>query len=444
MPDTPLADVGWPAVPRILRGKSGLSEVAGLRYAETTVTAPLSENLLPSPRLGRVGLIASWDDDAALDEFLASHPPAEELSSGWHVRLEPLHVYGFWSGMPDLPASGASSRRRGAGRGADDRPAPAPPRATLPPGKRPRRGRGDRRSRDAGLDRPGASARMVATFSLWRNAKGMRDYARGRLAGHTRLQPAPTERSRSITSPHSCASGRMHRREAGAGTAIRSPLSPPRLPELRQTALPGARRGSARLSAGFFLPRLVLGLADQASPVGGAEDEQDRGEAEDNRPGRHRDLRPDREGEDRGARGPRQRRNQQRLLGAGAARREGDDRRDRLHAHHQHHVADRAGDPEHLEEEPEGGEATAPADPLPGGDLAQVAARLGEDDEALPDPGPEAADVVGEEVDRRAIATSSAPVAIAKACGWSAQKEISKAGRCGSSGRLGRSPSLIA
>ena len=50
-----LADVGGPAVPRILREKSGLSEVAGLRYAETTVTAPLSESLLPSPKLGRAG-----------------------------------------------------------------------------------------------------------------------------------------------------------------------------------------------------------------------------------------------------------------------------------------------------------------------------------------------------------------------------------------------------
>ena len=42
-----LADVGWPAVPRILRGKSGLSEVAGLRYAETTVTAPLAKTFSP-------------------------------------------------------------------------------------------------------------------------------------------------------------------------------------------------------------------------------------------------------------------------------------------------------------------------------------------------------------------------------------------------------------
>ena len=92
-------------------------------------------------------------------------------------------------------------------------------------------------------------------------------------------------------------------------------------------------------------------------------------------------------------------RDQQRLLGAGAARGEGDDVGDRLHAHHQHHVADRAADPEGLEEEPEGGEAEEPADPLPGGDLAQVAARLGEDHHALPDPGPEAAHAVGEQVD---------------------------------------------
>jgi hypothetical protein len=93
-------------------------------------------------------------------------------------------------------------------------------------------------------------------------------------------------------------------------------------------------------------------------------------------------------------------RHQQRLLGAGAARREGDDVGDRLHAHHQQDVAGRAADAERLEEEPEGGEAEQPADALPGRDLAQVAGRRAEDDDPLFDPVPEAAHAVRPEVDR--------------------------------------------
>ena len=80
----------------------------------------------------------------------------------------------------------------------------------------------------------------------------------------------------------------------------------------------------------------------------------------------------------------------------GAPRGEGDDVGDRLDAHHQQDVAEGATDAEGLEEEPEGAEATEPADPLPGGDLAQVAARLEEDRDALFDPVPEGPHAVGE------------------------------------------------
>jgi len=197
-----LADVGWRAAPRFLRGKSDLSAVAGLRYAETTLTAPLSESLLPSPRLGRVGLIASWDDDKALDQFSATHPLAEQLSGGWHVRLEPLRVYGAWSGMLDLPAQELPV--------ADEEPV-----AVLTLGQlrlrrvRPflqasARAEGEAIADPAllastGLARP---PRMVATFSLWRSAKEMRDYAFGRSGG---AHPAATSAHRAEPFHHESA-----------------------------------------------------------------------------------------------------------------------------------------------------------------------------------------------------------------------------------------------
>ncbi len=178
-----LADVGWRAVPRVLRAKASLAAVEGLRYAETTLTAPLSGSLLPSPRLGRVGLIASWDDDRALDEFSATHPLAAQLGGGLHVRLEPLHVYGAWSGMPDLPAQELPVT--------DQEPVAVLTLGQLrirrlgPFLQASARAEGEAIADPAllaatGLARP---PRMVATFSLWRSAKGMRDYAHARSGG---------------------------------------------------------------------------------------------------------------------------------------------------------------------------------------------------------------------------------------------------------------------
>src|SRR6201996_5281071 len=91
-----------------------------------------------------------------------------------------------------------------------------------------------------------------------------------------------------------------------------------------------APRAAAAVAAVVLAVGVLLGLADQAAPVGGAEDEEDRAEAEEDRPGGHRDLGADREGEDRGARRASQRGDEERLLGARAARSEGDDVGDRL------------------------------------------------------------------------------------------------------------------
>src|SRR3954470_15926054 len=94
-----IADVGARAAPRILAARP---RAAVLRYAATTVAAPLGPQLLPRPQLGRVALIAAWDDDASLDAFVERDPLAERLSHGWHARLEPLRASGAWSALPDL------------------------------------------------------------------------------------------------------------------------------------------------------------------------------------------------------------------------------------------------------------------------------------------------------------------------------------------------------
>jgi hypothetical protein len=75
--------------------------IGGLRQANVGLAAPLGASLLPRPDLGRVALVAFWDDAAALDRFLADHPLAARLRGGWHVRLDPLRAWGSWPGLPD-------------------------------------------------------------------------------------------------------------------------------------------------------------------------------------------------------------------------------------------------------------------------------------------------------------------------------------------------------
>jgi heme-degrading monooxygenase HmoA len=159
------------------------TEVPGLTYAETTITAPLGSNLLPSPRPKRVALVAAWESDGAFEAFSAEHPLAARLSAGWQVRLQPLHVYGKWPRLPGLPKGEVEV-------GSDE------PVAVLTLG-RPRLRRLPsflKASAGAeaeavtnpdvlaltGLARP---PRLVATFSLWRNVEAMRAYARGRSDG---------------------------------------------------------------------------------------------------------------------------------------------------------------------------------------------------------------------------------------------------------------------
>jgi hypothetical protein len=179
-----LIEVGWRRVPGLLRNRPKLEDVSGLTYAESVLSMPLRAGALPRPGPGRAGLIAAWDDDRALDAFLADHPLAKRLAEGWHVRLEPLRVFGSWTGMPGLPKRALPVK--------DEEPV-----AVLTLG-RPRIGRlvpflrSSAPAERGALGSPAVLAstalarppHFVSTFSLWRSAAGMRDYAHGGDGAH--------------------------------------------------------------------------------------------------------------------------------------------------------------------------------------------------------------------------------------------------------------------
>jgi hypothetical protein len=187
-----IAEVGPRRGLGVLAKPPRADRIAGLRYAETVFTGPLGAGR-PAPSFGTVGLIAAWDDEAALERF-ASHPLAAELAGGWHARMQPLRVFGSWPGLEGLPA----------------RPLPVDdeePVAIITLGRvKPWRVRPFLRAaapaeRDAvaepGLLASTAFARLpnlVSTFSLWRTAAEMRDYATRKGGSHRAAMARDRER----------------------------------------------------------------------------------------------------------------------------------------------------------------------------------------------------------------------------------------------------------
>lgn len=94
-----IADIGFPRSTGSLRNPRPGS-IPGLVQANAGVAATFGTTpARPSP--GRIGLIAFWQDDAALERFEATHPRAEALAGGIAIHARPLRVHGAWPGIGD-------------------------------------------------------------------------------------------------------------------------------------------------------------------------------------------------------------------------------------------------------------------------------------------------------------------------------------------------------
>jgi hypothetical protein len=179
-----LSDVGVRSALAVLRRAPRSGSTRGLRHANVALTAPLSGSILPSPAFSRVGLIAFWDDDDALDGFLSDHPMAATLAGGWHVRLDPRRASGSWPGLPsDVPTKHDVEL---------DGPAAVLTLGRLRLTQAARFLRASAKAEGAVVGAPGliwatglARPPLVSTFSLWQTTDALSAYAYGeREAAH--------------------------------------------------------------------------------------------------------------------------------------------------------------------------------------------------------------------------------------------------------------------
>jgi hypothetical protein len=80
---------------------------AGLHRAECLAAMTLGSPIISAARmqLKNLAVFASWEDEVALDAFLADTKLGRALSTGWHVRLTFLRRWGRVSEFDYLPAN---------------------------------------------------------------------------------------------------------------------------------------------------------------------------------------------------------------------------------------------------------------------------------------------------------------------------------------------------
>ncbi|MFI5028526.1 MAG: spheroidene monooxygenase [Solirubrobacterales bacterium] len=190
-----IADLGVRGTLSVLRRPPDPEATPGLHYAETTITAAIGGSPLPLPRPRRVAMIAAWEGDGALEAFARDHPLGRRLAGGWHVRLRPLRVSGAWPEMPGLPEQELPV--------ADEEPVAVLTLgrlrlARVVPFLRASAPAESEVAKEAellaatGLARP---PHLVSTFSLWRSAAAMRDYAYREHGAHRAAVRSDRERA---------------------------------------------------------------------------------------------------------------------------------------------------------------------------------------------------------------------------------------------------------
>jgi hypothetical protein len=152
----------------------------GLLWRQRAATLPLGADPKHPPRPTGSAVLTRWADDAALDAWLETHGELD----GWSVRLEPLRAYGSIAALPDLVPPDARPAE-------DDEPVIVLTMGHTHLHRLPSFLRASNPAEALARDHPAVQVaaalawppRFVGTFSFWRTAREMRDYATGQAAG---------------------------------------------------------------------------------------------------------------------------------------------------------------------------------------------------------------------------------------------------------------------
>jgi len=184
-----IVKTSYPAALRALLYPPGAADNPGLVHAECMTAMTLGSAIFSPSRmlLSQLVVFAQWENEEAIDRFLANNKLGQILKGGWHTRLLFLRQWGRVSefDMPEaLPESDESSA-----------PVVAVTLARMRLPEVPRFIRWGRPVEKLVRDHPGTTLslasirlpRTVSTFSVWRSQKEMTDM----VHGHSRVpQPA--------------------------------------------------------------------------------------------------------------------------------------------------------------------------------------------------------------------------------------------------------------
>lgn len=174
----------------LLRRPPRPDQVAGLHYAECLSLMRLGAPTVSPDRLQlrRLAMFARWDDESAIDKFLAGS--GGRFATGWHVRMTFLRRWSTLAALPGLPQQADVSD--------DDEPVVAVTLARMRLPEVPRFLTWGKPVERLVRDHPEATLalaamrppRSISTFSIWHSVRAMTDMVHGRGAAAEVLDPA--------------------------------------------------------------------------------------------------------------------------------------------------------------------------------------------------------------------------------------------------------------